>query len=237
MQRCVPWLKLQGVSLIENWKHCLIRISFAWLVGAFLKSSLMTLPALAVFQFHDAIWAYLRPHRFWGQSDDGLDQFGRGTRHDQAFLLHSRLVSAWNTSCRSVCFSVCMCVCVTITLQRGTSTTRCAYYKCEAILPSQKQYFWRPVRQWRDSGFLDVPRPGQQGSTWNSASHQWGSSTRKPRRLERRGWHYYTLNTSTFAIFRSSNSRKDMIPATVLNPLPLACEQAVNPLGRSYCIN
>ena len=98
MRALIP-LKLQGVSEwavrdMFNWPlKALVDTDQFWLVGAFLESSLMTQPVLAIFfnpWFHDAIWAYLCTQCFWGQSDDGLDQFGRGTRHDQAFT--SRIV-------------------------------------------------------------------------------------------------------------------------------------------------
>lgn len=102
MQRCVPWYHwsyrewanelCETCSIIDHWKHWLIRISSGWLGHSWNLAwwHSRCLPFFFNPWFHDAIWAYLCTQCFWGQSDDGLDQFGRGTRHDQAFT--SRIV-------------------------------------------------------------------------------------------------------------------------------------------------
>ena len=166
-----------------------------------LKSSLMTQPVLALFfnpWFHDAIWAYLCTQCVWGQSDDGLDQFGRGTRHDQAFT--SRIVDHF---------------------QHG--------------IDRANSFFRRPA-SWSAFLFYCKAAHGIPHSTSG------GRLPRKPRRPDRKGWHYYTLiilciyryctnDTSIFAIFRSPKCPNEMMPANVVNLLPLACETSSQPLG------
>lgn len=98
MRALIP-LKLQGVSEwavrdMFNWPlKALVDTDQFWLVGASWNLAWWHSRCWPFF-LNSMIpwcnWAYLCTQCFWGQSDDGLDQFGRGTRHDQAFT--SRIV-------------------------------------------------------------------------------------------------------------------------------------------------